>query len=262
MIRKTVCLAFVAVLAVAPAAEARKARPRPVENVAAGRTDQGLPAYVKVLPHNQGLEAVFSYSVSCSDGDSALLWGGATKLKVSKGRFGFKRDEDTSGPQITLDAKVGKRSVTGTWQASFSVRDDAGAVTATCDSGLVNWSLPKSLLGGQTSAGYPMILDLTKAKVRVIQIVTEMKCQSGASYFAATPYDNFAISRTGTFGDSFTDTGQPAPGMGAKLTIAVHGKVGKTKTKGTWRLTAVVTDSSGNQVDSCDSGPMTWSVAP
>src|SRR4051812_15671906 len=99
MIRKTICLAFVAVLAPAPVAEARKPRPKPVENVAAGRTDQGLPAYVKVLPHNQGMEAVFSYSAECSDGDSPLLWGGATKLKVKNGRFAFKRTEDADGPQ-------------------------------------------------------------------------------------------------------------------------------------------------------------------
>jgi hypothetical protein len=50
--------------------------------------------------------------------------------------------------------------------------------------------------------------------------------------------------------------------MQSKLTIELHGTVGKKKTKGTWHLTAVVTDASGNQVDSCDSGSLTWSVAP
>jgi hypothetical protein len=262
MIRKMVCLAFVGVLAVAPAAEARKPKPKPINNVFAGRTDQGVPAYVKVLPHKQGIEAVFAYSADCSDGQSAVLWSGARKLAAKKGRFGFKRTEDATGPEITLDGRLGKKSASGTWHVSFTIRDDGGAVTATCDSGLVNWTLPKSTLGGQTSAGYPIILDMTKKKVRTIQLVTEMKCQSGASYFAFTPYQDFDIARDGSFGDSFTDTGQPAPNMNSNLTIEVHGKIGKTKTKGTWQLKAVVNDSSGNQVDTCDSGPLTWSVAP
>src|SRR3954451_17323791 len=131
-----------------PAAFAHK-RPPP-ERVFAGTTDQGLPAYVKVLSHNRGVEAVVAYAAKCDSGAVTLLWGGATKLPMRKGRFSFVRADDDQGPQITLHGGIGKKSVSGSWNASFTLHDDSGAVTDHCDTGLVNWTLKKAPLGGQS----------------------------------------------------------------------------------------------------------------
>ena len=257
--KKSMLLAMVALAALAPSALAHKATPPP-DHVYAGETDQGLPAYVKVLSHNRGVEIVAAYAAKCDSGEVAVLWGGATKLGNRKGRFHFSRAEDANGPQLTLNGRLGKKSVSGTWNASFTITDDAGNVTDRCDSGLVHWTLPKSQLGGQSSDGYPVFLAAGKGKVRSIQLVTAMKCQSGNTYFWMTPYDNFPVAPDGSFGDSFTDDGQPGDGMQSKLTIEIHGKLGKTGASGTWHISAVVSDASGNQVDTCDSGPLTWHV--
>jgi hypothetical protein len=256
VVKKYVVLAALVLAVPAPAALAR--RPAPPERVFAGTTDQGLPAYVKVLSHNRGVETVVAYAAKCDSGGVAILWGGATKLSVRKGRFSFARSEDDRGPQITLHGRIGKKSVSGSWNASFTIRDDSGAVTDHCDTGLVNWTLKKPPFGGQSSDGYPIVMSVAKGKVRSIQLVTDMKCQSGSDYFMATPYADFAVARDGSFGDSFTDTGHPGPGMQSKITIDISGKVGRKGASGTWHMSAVISDASGNQVDSCDSGSLTW----
>ena len=262
MIRTTVCLVMTGVLLLVPAAEAKKPKPPP-DNVFAGATAQGVPGYVKVLSHGRGLEVIFSYAATCSDGEVALLWRGVTGLPVRKGRFHYSRPEDNAGPEVTLDGRMGKRSVSGTWHAAFSFPDPSGnGATINCDSGLVTWTLQKSLHGGRTSEGYPAVAEIKKTKVRAILISAELKCQSGGFRAFAVPYTDFPIAANGSFGDTFDDSTAGANGEQVKVHIELAGKAGKTKVTGKLHVVATVLDAAGTQTDSCDSGALTWSMAP
>jgi hypothetical protein len=260
--RRGFCLVLVAVIAAVPAAQARRLRAKPVPDVSyAGQTEQGVGAYVRLLPHHLGVSAAFTYTTSCTAGDGSIIWTGVAKAALKGGHFHYARKEDANGPQITLDGKVSPAFVTGTWHVHFSTRDQLGTVRDTCDSGVVHWTLPRDGAGGQVAKGYPIVLRLATTKVESLELVTQVRCKSGNTYVIPSFYDNFPIAKDGTFGQKFTDSGVPAKGQKSALTIEVHGTVKGGKAKGTWHLAAVFSDAdSGKQVDTCDSGPLTWTA--
>jgi hypothetical protein len=94
-----------------------------------------------------------------------------------------------------------------------------------------------------------------------MQMVTRIKCKSGDAYLIPTFYDNFAISK-GRFGRSFTDTVPASKGTQTKLTMEFKGRIGRGVLHGSWHMAAEFVDKDGKQLDTCDSGPLTWSVVP
>lgn len=227
----------------------------------AGPTSQGLASWVQLDKDHKSATVVFAYSVDCSASGGALLWTGARKLSLKGGSFAFQRDEDANGPAITVHGRVGKTAATGTFNVSFA---DASAPGSRCDSGDVTFKLPIAGYGGQLNGqGYPLILTFNKKKnqLREVKLVVGMTCQSGSSFAVSRTYDNFSLTKTGAFGDEFDDDAadiqnDPHP----SFHISFDGKLGKTKAGGTFRLTAVLKDAQGNQVDSCDSGVLKWSA--
>lgn len=253
----------VAVLACAtPVVQARSdAAKTPPDLSYAGQTDQGLPGFVKSLPGGS-ITAAFAYSTFCSAGDGSILWSGVARAKVQGGHFHYQRKEDAKGPAITLDGRITKTGVSGTWHVHYSVRDKLGTVTDVCDSENVSWSFPRDGAGGQTSQGYPVALRLGSKLVKSLQFVTQVKCKSGDSYLIPTFSDSIPISSRGSFSRTITDSVPLSKGQHTKLTIAVKGRTGRGVLHGSWQMTAVFTDNDGKQVDTCDSGPLTWSVVP
>ena len=255
------CVGLVALICVlAPAVDARDAAKAPADVGYAGQTEQGLAAYVKLLPHSAGVTAAFTYTTSCSGAGGSILWTGVAKAPVKGGKFHYTRKEDAKGPQITLDGKVSPSYVSGTWRVRFTDRDALGTARGVCDSGAVDYTLPRDGAGGQVGGGYPVALRLAKTSVKSIEVVTQVNCKSGDSYLMPTFYANFRIGADGSFGRKFTDDGTPVAGKTSKLTVDLHGQVRRGQVKGTWRLN-VAFSQGGKQVDTCDSGPLTWSAA-
>jgi hypothetical protein len=226
----------------------------------AGQTEQGLPGWVKLLPGGS-ITAALSYSTYCSAGDGSIVWSGVAKAKVKAGRFHYVRKEDAKGPAITLDGRMTQTGVTGTWHVHYSTRNNLGTVTDVCDSETVNWSFPRDGAGGQSSQGYPVALRLSAKAVKTMQMVTRIKCKSGDEYLLPTFYDNFPISR-GSFGRTFSDTVPAGKGTQTKLTMEFKGKKGRGVLHGSWHMSATFLDKDGKQLDTCDSGALTWSVVP
>jgi hypothetical protein len=253
-------LVVVALAGTAPAVQARLAANKPPTDIGyAGQTDQGLPGFVKVLPGG-AVTAAFSYSTFCSGASGSILWSGVARAAVRKGRFHYQRKEDAKGPAITLDGRISKAGASGTWRVHFSVRNKLGTVTSTCDTESVTWSFPRDGAGGQSSQGYPLALRLGSSVVKSMQFVTQVKCKSGDEYVIPTFYDNLKLSGSGSFKRTLSDTGVPSGGRDTKLTVHVAGRRGRGVLHGSWQMTAVFTDKNGKQVDTCDSGPLTWSV--
>jgi hypothetical protein len=227
----------------------------------AGQTEQGLPGWVQLLPDGS-VTAAFSYSTFCSAGDGSIVWSGVAKAKVKGGHFHYVRKEDAKAPAITLDGRLTKTGVSGTWHVHYSVRNKLGTVTDVCDSETVSWSFPRDGAGGQSSQGYPVALRISAKTVKTMQFVTRIKCKSGDQYLIPAFYDNFAISRNGSFGRTITDTVPASQGHQTKLTMDFKGKRGRGVLHGSWHMAAVFTDKDGKETDTCDSGPLTWSVVP
>jgi hypothetical protein len=256
--RRAVLLIVVALFGAAPAVIAAE-QPRDIGY--AGQTDQGLPGFVKLLPKGK-ITAAFAYSTFCSAGDGSIVWSGVARTAVKGGRFHYERKEDQKGPAITLDGRISAAGASGTWHVHYSVRNKLGTVTDVCDSQKVEWSFPRDGAGGQSSQGYPVALRIGPKSVKSIQFVTQVKCKSGDAYVIPTFYDNFPLSKKRSFRRTINDTGVPSKNQQTKLTIQVRGSTGRGVLHGSWRMTAVFTDKDGKQIDSCDSGPLTWSVIP
>lgn len=256
---RPICVALVTLVCLAPAVDAGDAATVPADAAYGGQTEQGLAAYVKLLPHRAGVTVAFTYTTSCSGSSGSILWTGVAKASLKGGRFHYTRKEDAKGPRITLDGKISPSFASGTWRVHFSTRDALGTVRAVCDSGTVDWTLPRDGAGGQVGGGYPVALRLGTRSVKSIELVTQVKCKSGDAYLIPSFYANFRIAGDGSFGRKFTDDGTPVGVKTSKLTVDLHGQVRGGKVKGTWRL-KVVFSSDGEQVDTCDSGPLSWAA--
>jgi len=265
-VRRLVIAAALTTLLVVPInPAAARAKPSAPDRVYAGETSQAEPAFVQIGgTGTRTATVVVAWRADCDDGTGALLWDGA-KLTIRKNHFAFQRSEDASGPQITLSGAVGKTAVKGTWHAKVTFRNDQGNPTATCDTGLVRFSLPRAGYGGLTRGGdgYPLVLAFNKRKTKVdgVDVIASLHCESGDSFAFHAAYGDFGLSRAGAFGDEFDDSADeikadPHP----TFHISFHGKLGRSSAQGTLRITAVMKDAQGNQVDSCDSGPLTWSA--
>jgi hypothetical protein len=260
--RRVIWLTVLVIACSASAVQARHAATNaPADIGYAGQTEQGLPGFVKLLPGGK-VTAALAYSTFCSAGDGSIVWSGVARTTVRGGRFHYERKEDAKGPAITLDGRLTKTGASGTWHVHYSLRNKLGTVTDTCDSETVSWSFPRDGAGGQSSQGFPVALRLSTKTVKTMQFVTRVKCKSGDEYVIPTFYDNFPLSRKGSFARAFSDTGVPSSGRHTKLNIQVSGRTGRGVLHGSWHMSAVFTDKDGNQLDSCDSGPLTWSVIP
>lgn len=254
-------VAVVAVLACTSVVQARPGASAPPRDLSyAGQTEQGLPGFIKSIPGGS-VTAAFAYSTFCSGGDGSILWSGVAKAKVTGGHFHYERKEDAAGPAITLDGRITGTGASGTWRVHYSVRNQIGTVTDSCDTESVTWSFPRDGAGGQSSQGYPVALRLGTNVVKSMQFVTRVKCESGDGYLLPSFYDTFKI-RKGRFSRTITDSVPVSRGLQTKLTITVRGRKGSGVLHGSWQLKAVFTDSSGKQTDTCDSGPLAWSVVP
>jgi hypothetical protein len=258
-VSRWVCVALVVMAGLVAAATSPGAEFSTADLTYAGQTEQGYAAYVQVLPHRAGVTAAFTYQTSCTGTKGSILWTGVARASLKGGRFHYSRKEDAKGPQITLDGTMGTAAASGTWHVHFTVRDELGTAHGVCDSGKVEWTLPRDGAGGQVATGYPIVLRVKKPSVKSIELMTEVKCKSGDAYLIPSYYADFRIARDGTFGRKFNDDGTPVAGRTSKLTIELHGRLRRGRIKGTWRLNVVFSDE-GKQVDTCDSGPLSWTA--
>ncbi|HYZ30045.1 MAG TPA: hypothetical protein VE570_13370 [Thermoleophilaceae bacterium] len=259
--RRVVCLTVLALACSGPAVQARHDAAKPPDIGYAGQSEQGLPGFVKLLPGGK-ITAALAYSTFCRAGNGSIVWSGVARTSLRGGRFHYERKEDSKGPAITLDGRLTKTGASGTWHVHYSLRNNVGTVTDTCDSETVNWSFPRDGAGGQSSQGFPVALRLGGKSVKTMQFVTRVKCRSGDEYVIPTFYDNFPLSSNGSFSRTFSDDGLPSGGRNTKLNIEVRGRKGRGVVHGSWHMSAVFSDKAGKQLDTCDSGPLTWSVIP
>ena len=124
--------------------------------------------------------------------------------------------------------------------------------------------LPGAFLGGVTGTGWPVLLHVARNGKTVTKAVMAIRtqCTSGKAFIDHDTYNRLKVGRSGRFSAAFGPeaNGSPAPGVTETAQGSISGRFNKARTKasGTWRLTFVDKDASGNVVDTCDSGPVAW----
>lgn len=151
----------IAVLASAPlvaaAAPGHDRTPASITAAAAGVvyggvTPQGFGLMVEVnTTRRQIVRAVTGMQLNCTSGSVVSVPDGWTKLSVSKtgkfkGSFGPLTERNDDGTTLDSEGTVSgkfnssRTRVSGTWTLKLTPHDAAGAITDTCDSGIVNWT--------------------------------------------------------------------------------------------------------------------------
>jgi hypothetical protein len=117
-------------------------------------------------------------------------------------------------------------------------------------------------LGGLTSAGWPVMAQVTSDGRRVKRIVGAIyaSCSQGGGFATPSQWRDLRISRSGAFKASYHDT---AVVDGDEVTISetLVGKVNRARTKlsGTWRAATTFKEPDGT-TDVCDSGSLRFSL--
>ncbi len=151
-------VAATVVVGVPLAASASPHRSGPEARVAAtsgvvygGRTAQGWPVMIETST-NRGkvVQAVIGLRLTCTSGTFVSLPDRYIRLPISKRKFGLsfgpetRNNEDgtTTVSQGSISGALNKAQskMSGKWQLTLTDHDAAGAVTDTCESGVITWS--------------------------------------------------------------------------------------------------------------------------
>jgi len=229
---------------------------------------------------------VIGWRADCSDGNHLSSSGELTATtptpgfspgfddllmsRNAKGRFaGTQAGGGTSGDDalaITVDVagKLGRARATGTLRAVVKAIDPAtGATAFTCDTGPVRFAAarsPGTIFGGRTSQGEPAVVRVDAKRRMISDVITTWRtssCTPAASFRFPDAFGNFRVKSTGAFGGAFTYDAS-FDGTKRHFAYTLSGRVSKTKTTGSLRVTFNDADATGAQTMACDSGGITF----
>jgi hypothetical protein len=124
--------------------------------------------------------------------------------------------------------------------------------------------MPAQILGGFTSQGWPIVVDLSKSRKRIALIETglDMSCASGTKFPELDGWIRLAIAADGRVHASMAvkpQTGTSTSLTGGTDTFTAKFNRQRTKVTGTWELGQSFSLSNG-QTDQCDSGSVGFAL--
>jgi hypothetical protein len=119
------------------------------------------------------------------------------------------------------------------------------------------------VLGGTTSDGWPIVVEINKSGKQIVQASTgvTLNCTSGAVFSVPDGFQKMKISKKGKFGVTFGPATSDNPdGTKTVFEGSVSGKTNKARTKasGKWQLKVTDVAATGAVTDTCDSGSVRW----
>jgi hypothetical protein len=119
------------------------------------------------------------------------------------------------------------------------------------------------VLGGSTSDGWPVVIEINKSGKQVVQASTgvTLNCTSGGLFSVPDGFQKLKISKKGKFGATFgPETADNPDGTKNVFEGSMSGKTNKARTKasGKWQFKVTALDAAGAVTDTCDSGSLRW----
>lgn len=233
-----------------------------------GHSSQGEPLIGKVnkAAHKVGLN--IAYDQRCGDGD-ALSWMPLRAAKLTKkGTFSAKvssREPFDDGYAVnetyTVSGKVAKGAVSGTFKVHDTWYAPDGTVDDNCDTGKVKFRIRDAgVLAGKTSDGAPTVLELGPGGSRIdsLLIPWTSECKSG-DWVWNTADVSGPLDPAGAFTASLDPPSfDYGDGKRALPTEKLSGQITKSGASGSWQVETKIVDAAGLQVDTCDTGALTF----
>ena len=119
--------------------------------------------------------------------------------------------------------------------------------------------------GGQTSQGWPVVVQLSKNRRQVVRVITGLHLDCTRDEFSNIPdgYLRLPVNKRRRFSSSFgPDTNRNPDGTTADFSGSISGGFNRARSKvsGTWHFHITDYDTSGAQTGTCDSGNVRWSA--
>ena len=119
--------------------------------------------------------------------------------------------------------------------------------------------------GGQTSQGWPVVIQLTKNRRQVALATTglHLTCTDGVFGRLADRYARLPVNKRRKFSASFGPTHvRQDDGTISDFSGSISGTFNRARSKvsGRWRLQVTEHDASGAETHTCDSGNVRWSA--
>lgn len=276
--------ATLALTAAAPAAAAP-------ESIYGGHTAQDAPIALRVAGSGRVLTQLLVHvHATCDDGAGAS-WSGAASFaaftppaigigenvfspaRISR-RGAFRATglaTDRYGDKIgTVTEKIRGtvRGATahGTFSATIDIVDPAtGAKVTSCRSGTLRWaarSAPGRTYAGLTSNRRPVVVQRSRSgrMIDSVWVGWSAGCQNVGGFSVGEELVRFPASRTGRFGDGFSDELKLPDGGTRVFAYRLDGRAGATLASGTFRVEITDKDAAGATTDTCDSTQLSWSA--
>jgi hypothetical protein len=124
---------------------------------------------------------------------------------------------------------------------------------------------PGGTYGGMPPQDWPAIFTVASSGRAIVSahIGLDRPCTSGNSRSTTDSYAKIKLSRTGAFSTSFgPEPQQNSDGTTDEFTGSLTGRLDARRGRitATWELMSVTKDTAGNVTDTCDSGPVKFTV--
>jgi hypothetical protein len=284
-IRLAAAVAAILTLAAAPPAVAASAP------IYGGHTAQDAPIALRVGAGGRALTQLLVHIRSTCDDGHGVIWSGAASFAAFKPptidegenvfsparisrRGGFRatgQASDMYGDKLgttteTIRGTVRGGVAHGTISATVEVVDPAtGAKVTSCRSGTQRWaarSAPGRSFAGLTSDGRPIVVERSRdgRMIDSLWVSWLAPCQGEGAWAVGEQLLRFSVSRTGRFGEPFTDDVQPPEGGTRVFAYLLRGLARTTRVSGTFRVQVTDKDAAGATTDTCDTTLLRWSA--
>jgi hypothetical protein len=214
------------------------------------------------------ITAVQSPPSSIASGQNFLLDGRVARNGRFKGKGLGSVDLGDSSAALSerVQGKLSANAAVGTFSVHIDIVDGkTGNAADSCDTGSVSWRAPapQSLFyGGSSSQGQPAVLQLRadRRQVKAFRIAWFADCSSQNSVDFGDAFGDFKLTRSGSFGDAFSQTYPDDAGGHIDYAYVLRGKVGRRNASGRFHVVVTMHDASGAVTDTCTSPTVRWSA--
>jgi hypothetical protein len=234
-----------------------------------GRSRQDLPVVAQVARGRRSLVVTASLVTQCENGPSATSLTFAQAKVAKAGRFSVTKsvatrfdDGYTLSESYKLTGRVTKAGASGSYRVDDTWFDPQGQEEDTCHTGAVSFRVSDAgVFAGTMKNGAPVVLEVSPGMDRITSLLIPWtaECKSGGRLWDTADLTG-PITAAGAFSGSPNAMLDLGEGRVARETAVLDGTVSKRFARGTWRLQASIVDAAQTEIDTCDTGPVTFKL--
>jgi hypothetical protein len=235
-----------------------------------GESKQHQPVVASISKGRKRVRLNLAYDSQCTSGDGPMFSiVDLAPANIRKARYSVSRTiTDPFGDGYTLvesyvtRGRLVKTRLTGVVRIKDTLYAENGSVVNACDSGRVRFAAQRSgVLAGTTDEGDPVVLTYTAShdRVKSLMIPWAAECDSG-NWIWGTTHLSDTVRQGGAFGGTWSKAVASANDETMTSTYTLGGVLFSHSAFGSWRVSASLTDSAQNVVDSCDNYGLDFQV--